>query len=139
MIPDTGELGFRARSTATSSFFFFFFVALVPGSARREELLHAVYVHVDAGRGRLPAAPARQHLAREDLADLDHRGGLLDAPTRLHRAVRVGQAEQWTGEPTVSPPPFTHDSGTRLTAQSDGFNSLCDIRSHSLHGLRQLC
>ena len=76
--------------------------ALVPRPPRGEELLHADDLHVDAWRGQLPAAPAHQHVAGQDVADLDHRRLLLDAPALLHRALHVGQGQQPRRGPQVS-------------------------------------
>ena len=41
---------------------------VVQGARHCEELLHAVHLHLDVGRGLLPAAPPHQHLEGEEVA-----------------------------------------------------------------------
>ena len=41
---------------------------LVPGAGHCEELLHAVDLHLDAGRGVLPPAPPNKHLEGQKVA-----------------------------------------------------------------------
>ena len=41
---------------------------VVQGAGHCEELLHAVHLHLDVGRGLLPAAPPHQHLEGEEVA-----------------------------------------------------------------------
>ena len=73
--------------------FSFFPSAVVPRPSRGEELLHALHLHLDDGRGRLPPAPPHQHLESENLANLDHHRVLLDPTRPLHRPLLLGEAQ----------------------------------------------
>ncbi len=68
------------------------FSELVRCVALREELFHALYLRVDAGRGSLPAVAPAQHLAGQGVAGVDHSGHLLDGTCSIRHAVRVVQA-----------------------------------------------
>lgn len=66
-----------------------FFSGLVPSPPRREKLLHAVYVHLDVGRGQLPPAAPHQHVEGENVADLDHHRLMLDSAHFLNRPLHI--------------------------------------------------
>ena len=56
-----------------------------------EELLHALHLRLDAGRGRLPAASSGQHLASQALAGAHHSGVLLGRTGSLRSTILMVQ------------------------------------------------
>ena len=71
---------------------------LVPRAACRQELFHALDVHMDVGRRCLLATFADEHVASERLANLDHHRLLLDAPPGFTHSLHSFETLRRQGE-----------------------------------------